>query len=261
MDYQSQFQEKTNEELFAEYKMTGEQAIKQELVLRYVYIVKNIAIQMRGVYLDFAQLDDIVNEGVLALMTAIDKFSLDKNVKFETYISKRIRGLIIDIARQNDWVPRSVRKNAKEIDNATNYLFTKLGRMPNDQEIATHLDISLEKYKQELGKTNLINVLSLETFLEDNGARKRSNQMMITNYETMPEEYLQNSELRRTMKKGLESLRKNEQMVISLYYKHDLSMKEIAGVLNVSEPRISQIHANAIRKFRIYMERIMNEDK
>lgn len=261
MDYQRQFQEKTNEELFAEYKMTKDQAIKQELVLRYVYIVKNIAIQMRGVYLDFTQLDDIVNEGVLALMTSIDKFVIDKNVKFETYISKRIRGLIIDIARRNDWVPRSVRKNAREIDNATNYLYVKLGHMPTDKEIAEYLNMSIEKYKEELGKTNLINVLSLETLLEDNGSRKNPSQMLTSNSEMMPEQYLQNNELGRTMKKGLESLRKNEQMVISLYYKQDLSMKEIAAVLNVSEPRISQIHANAIRKLRVYMEKLMDEEQ
>ena len=96
----------TNEELLTEYQKTGELSMKQELVMRYVYIVRSIAIQMRDVYVSFAQIEDIVNEGVLVIMSALDKFDPEKNVKFETYISKRIKGMVIDMARKQDWMDR-----------------------------------------------------------------------------------------------------------------------------------------------------------
>ena len=246
--------EMTNEELFAEYKATGDLSIKNELVLRYVHIVKNVAIQMRGVYHDFTQIDDIINEGVLALMNSIDKFDIDKNVKFESFIAKRMRGIVIDIARKNDWVPRSVRKTAKDIDNATSALYSELGRAPVDQEIADYLSISIEKYYDDLRKTNLMNVLSFEMLLDDAGSGGYHNQIMNTSMETMPEHYLDSMELEREIKMGLESLREKEKLVISLHYVQDLNMKEIAAVLGVSEPRISQIHSNALRKLRLFLK-------
>ncbi len=246
--------EMTNEELFAEYKATGDLGIKNELVLRYVHIVKNVAIQMRGVYHDFTQIDDIINEGVLALMHAIDKFDIDKNVKFESFIAKRMRGIVIDIARKNDWVPRSVRKAAKDIDKAISALHTELGRAPSDEEIAEYLNVTVEKYYDDLRKTNLMNVLSFEMLLEDGENGGYHNQVMNTNKETMPEHYLDSMELEREIKLGLESLREREKLVVSLHYVQDLNMKEIAAVLGVSEPRISQIHSNALRKLRLYLK-------
>ena len=106
---------RTNEELLELYQMTGDAEIKKELTLRYLYIVKSIAVQMRDVYLGFTQVEDIINEGVIVLMKALDKYDVSKNARFETYVSRRIRGMIIDIARKQDWVPRTVRKSSKEI--------------------------------------------------------------------------------------------------------------------------------------------------
>ena len=253
MELKEKLEEITSEELLCLYKSSGDTDIKKELVLRYVHIVKNVAIQMRGIYNDFAQIDDIVNEGVLVLMSSLDKFDINKNVKFESFISKRIRGLVIDIARKNDWIPRSVRKTAKNIDKATNVLYMQLGRVPTDMEIASYMNISVEKYQEDLGKTNLMNVLSYEMLLEEINNGKYSNQIMNSNMDSMPEKYLDNLEIEREIKSGLESLRENEKLVISLRYVQELNMKEIASVIGVSEPRISQIHSNAIRKLRIYL--------
>ena len=102
MDTQEQYKEKSNEELLQLYKETGALEVKQELVMRYIYLVKSIALQMRDIYLSFSQVDDIISEGVIAIMSAIDKFDMDKNVKFETFISKRIKGMIIDLARKQE---------------------------------------------------------------------------------------------------------------------------------------------------------------
>ena len=126
-------------ELLALYKKTGDEQLKWEIVLRYEDIVKYVAMQVRGIYSGFAQVEDIINEGLITLLKAIDKFDLSQGVKFETYVSKRIRGMIIDLARKQDWVPRTVRKRAKEIDEATADLANQLGRYPTSSEMAAYL--------------------------------------------------------------------------------------------------------------------------
>lgn len=260
MALQKEWDKKTSEELLEEYRKTKDQTVKQELVLRYVYIVKTIAMQMRGVYATFAQVDDIINEGVIALMAMIDRYDPSRNVKFETYVSKRIRGLIIDIARKQDWIPRSVRKNAKDIDNAITVLFNRLGRYPTYKEIAGYLHISVEKYLEGLGKTNMSSFMSLEALIEDSYTNEKRSQALNVTTESVPEEYLEAAETENMLKKALEQLRDNEKLVISLYYKKELSMKEIASVMEVSEPRISQIHANALKKMKLYLEKYLKEE-
>ena len=139
----------SKEDLLLLYKSSGDEALKWPLALRYVGLVKSIALQVRGVYSSFAQVDDIVNEGLLTLAGAVDKFDPDKGIKFETYVSKRIRGAVIDLARRQDWVPRSVRRKARDIDQASSELFAELGRYPTDQEMAEQrqqLNDSIENY-------------------------------------------------------------------------------------------------------------------
>ena len=253
----SKWEQMSAEELVAEYQRTGEHEIKQELVMRYIHVVRSIALQMRGVYLNFAQVDDMISEGVIALMSAVDKFDPSKNVKFETYVSKRIRGLVIDLARRQDWVSRGVRRSVREIDQISNTLFIELGRTPTDQEVADRMGVTVEKYRQMLSKTGLCNVLSLETMLEDSALSTLGERLIASGAENQPEMHLQEEELKQTLRDGINSLLENERMVISLYYEKELNMKEIAQVLEVSEPRISQIHANAIRKLRAYMGRFV----
>ena len=157
----------TTEELFETYKRTGNEELKWSLVMRYMGLVKTIALQVRGVYSSFAQVDDIVNEGLLTLAGAVDKFDPDKGIKFETYVSKRIRGAVIDLARRQDWVPRSVRRNARNIDQASSELFAELGRYPTDQEMARRLGITQNQYQEDLANSSMCNVLSLDALFED----------------------------------------------------------------------------------------------
>lgn len=243
------------DQLLRLYYETKDETVKWELVLRYEWLVRSIALQIRGVYSSFAQVDDIINEGVLALMTAVDKFNPDMGVKFETYVSKRIRGMIIDLARRQDWVPRSVRKRAKEIDRAVSELYSALGRFPNDEEVAQVLGISKEKYRDDLVNVSMCNLLSLEALMENQDAGGMSLDLPVRSTTALPEQSLQEQELRETLVSGVQSLRENEQMVLSLYYEKELNMREIAQVLGVSEPRVSQIHSKAIQKMRLYLER------
>ncbi len=244
------------EELFQAYKRTGDQDLKWPLVMRYTGLVKTIALQVRGVYSSFAQVDDIVNEGLLTLAGAVDKFDPEKGIKFETYVSKRIRGAVIDLARRQDWVPRSVRRKARDIDQASSELFSELGRYPTDQEMASRLGVSQDQYQEDLANSSMCNVLSLDAIFEDreeNGGAELPD----GSQDSRPEDSMLRQELLETLTKAITSLRENEQMVISLYYQKNLSMKEIAQVMEVSEPRISQLHSRAIQKLKLYMNQYM----
>ncbi len=249
----------SKEDLLLLYKSTGSQELKWPLALRYVGLVKSIALQVRGVYSSFAQVDDIINEGVLALVGSIDKFDPDKGIKFETFVSKRIRGAVIDLARRQDWVPRSVRRKAREIDQASVELFAELGRYPTDEEIAQRLGVSSKQYQEDLANSALCNVLSLDSLFDDQD--QGSLDVPDSTAGSRPEDSLLRQELLDTLTDGITSLRENEQLVVSLYYKKNLSMKEIAQVMEVTEPRISQIHSRAIQKLKLYMKRYMNGEK
>lgn len=254
MAMQDDFSDKNNEELLLEYKTSQDLRIKQELTLRYLPIVKRAAIQMRDIYASFAQVDDIVNEGVLAIMTAIDKFDPEMNVKFESYIAKRIRGLVIDIARKRDWVPRGTRKSVKNIDVAVTNLCNRLCREPSDQEVADELQITKEQYYEELRKNNLFHVVSLDMILDETTECSWLGDIPSGDESTIPENKYLEKELKEHLQEGIHRLRENEQLVISLYYQQEISIKAIAQVMRVSEPRVSQIHGNALKKLKLYME-------
>ncbi len=254
MNYCNEMEFKSNEELLMEYKWTHNEEIKQEIVLRYIDTIRVIAHQMRDVYISFTQIDDIVNEGVIAVLKPIDKFDLDKNVKFETYISKRIRGLIIDIARKQDWVPRSVRKANKDINAATEALYAKNGKMPTPDEVANFMGVSVQKYLEQSSKGNVFGFLSLDTIMEEAGEISEFKKISSVEADGTPESILLDNELDQNLRESLSHLRDREKSVINLYYQENLSMKQIASILNVSEPRISQIHATALKKLRGSMQ-------
>ena len=251
-------EEMDTQELLRLYKETGDETLKWPLVLRYEGLIKSAAMQIRGVYSSFAQIDDIINEGILTLLGAIDKFDPDKGVKFETYVSKRIRGMVIDLARKQDWIPRNVRKRAKEIDAAVAELSASLGRMPSDGEIASHLGVSQERYQKDAANVALSNVLSLDALMDTRETAGYQLEVPSNDTQSQPEAMLQERELQRALAKGISQLRENEQIVLSLYYEKNLHLKEIAQVMELSEPRISQIHTRAIQKLRSYMEAYLN---
>ncbi len=253
------YEEYTNEELLIEYKKCGEHKMKQELVLRYSYLVRAIAMQMRGIYLNFTEVDDIINEGIIALMGAIDKFDISRNVKLETYASLRIRGTIVDLARKQDWIPRSVRKKAKEIDKAAMQLYEENGAMPDDAQVAARMKMPMDKYYKTVNATSLYNVISLDSVVTE--FQDNFNVMPVSGQddpEGLPDYFLQRKELSRVLAAAIENLGEREKLVISLYYRRELSMKEIAGILEVSEPRVSQLHSSAIRKLRIALQAYIN---
>ncbi len=250
----------STEQLLRAYKETGREDLKWPLVLRYEGLIKSIALQIRGVYSSFAQVDDIISEGVIALAAAIDRFDPDKGIKLETYVAKRLRGMIIDLARRQDWTPRSVRKRSREIDEATSELFNQLGRFPSDAEVAEKLGITVARYQEDLVNTALCNVISFESLFEDRDQAVTNASLPCADPANQPEQVLQEQELLTVLTKAIEALRENEQLVLSLYYQKNLNMKEIAQVMGVSEPRVSQVHAKAIQKLRVTLGKYMKSE-
>lgn len=247
-------------DLLALYKRTGDETLKWPLVLRYEGLIKSAALQIRGVYSSFAQVDDIVSEGILTLLSSIDKFDPEKGIKFETYVAKRIRGMVIDLARKQDWLPRNIRQRAKEIDAAVSQLANELGRFPTDHEVARHLGIPTDKYQKEAARVALSNTLSLDALMDARDMEGYHFEVSSEDPKLQPELVLEDRELQETLAGAISSLQENEQIVLSLYYEKNLHMKEIAQVMGVSEPRISQIHSRAIQKLREHMSSYMNSE-
>ena len=254
-----EIEEMDTQDLLRLYKETGDENLKWPLVLRYEGLIKSAAMQIRGVYSSFAQIEDIINEGILTLLWAVDKYDPDKGVKFETYVSKRIRGMVIDLARKQDWIPRNVRKRAKEIDLAVAELSATLGRAPTDGEIAGYLGISQERYQKDAANIALSNVLSLDVLMDTRETAGYQLEVPSNDLQSQPEAVLQEREMQRALAEGISQLRENEQIVLSLYYERNLHLKEIAQVMELSEPRISQIHTRAIQKLRSFMEAYLND--
>lgn len=255
MQVRDKWENKTTEELLELYKQTGELAVKQAIILRYTGLIRSIALQMKNVYMSFSQVDDIINEGVLVMMNAVEKYDSSKNAKFETYISKRIKGMIIDLARKQDWIPRSVRKSVKDVEEAIATLHSIDGKYPSEERVAQYLNISLEKYHEIMKKSTLFNILSLDMVLAEKQDSYSGFQMPAED-QSQPEEIFLKKELSQTLAEGIRGLKEKEQLVISFYYADELNMKQIADIMGVSEPRVSQIHSNAIKKLKKYMESV-----
>lgn len=248
MAWPDKLEEKTNEELLALYRTSGRLEVKQQLVLRYLYIVKTIASQMRNVYAGTLQMEDIINEGVIAIMKGIDRYDPERDNKFETFISRRIRGMIIDLVRKNDWMPRDFRKQVRIMEDAR----IALGSDATDEEVAKHIGMDIKKYRKLQRMSVIMNVLSLDMLIDDEDEHQ-SLQLSSRDHNSQPESAFLQEESRQILAQAVKSLKEKEQLVISLYYVEELNMGQIAVVMGVSEPRISQIHSSAIQKLKDFM--------
>lgn len=242
----------STEELFQEFLQTRRDDVKWEIVLRYSGMIKSIALRLQDVYANFAQLDDIINEGLITLADTVEKYDPARG-GFTTYASIRIRGMIIDYAKKQDWVATSVRRRVQQIEQASMDLTNSLGRDPTDQEVADYLHLSLAQYRRALAISFTRNIISLEEVLDKNCEH------WVRGRTVNPEDELQHSELVQVLAAAIEGLEENEQLVLSLYHEQDLKRTEIAAVLGVSPVRVSQIHTRALRKLREKMTEYIQE--
>ena len=237
--------------LWEDYKRTKDDKLREQIIVEYVSLVKLVAGRL-NMYLGYTvEYDDLVSYGVFGLIDAIDKFDFDKNIKFETYASLRIRGSILDHIRKLDWIPRSVRQKQKQLDAAIASLEKEKGVNVTDKDIAEKLGISLEEYRNWESLSNISNIVSLDEFIElgtDGGVKEFRNTTYIE-----PEESIDNDEVKKMIMDALELLTEKEKKVVLLYYYEDLTLKEVAKVLEVSESRISQLHSKALEKMKKHL--------
>lgn len=222
----------------AQYQQSGDIALRNELVLKCMGLVRSCVLSMRNMYIKYGDADDVINEGVLALMAALDSFDPSKGAKFETYATLRIRGAVIDYIRKQDWIPRNVRKFARALDNANTKLYNLYNRPPTTAELAQSMDISEEKLLRYMAEASCSVTLSFEELLYEDNFDEASTTAPTDNS-------LMQQELRRTVAQAIEQLKEKERQVITLYYYKNMKYSDIAKALGVSESRVCQIHAKA----------------
>lgn len=232
--------------LWIKYNETKDKEIKNIIIENYIGLVKIVAGRMYNFYGSKVEYDDILGYGVLGLIDSIDKFDISKNIKFETYAQIRIRGEIIDNIRKLDWVPRSLRKKSKDVQEAISILENKLGETPSNEELANYLDISLAELESILSDISTFNVSSLEETLLTSGDYN----LKLNNSSNIPEQIYQEKEIKELLAVAIDKLAINEKKVISLYYYEELTYKEIGSIMDLSESRISQIHSKSILKIK-----------
>jgi len=237
--------------LWEEYSKNRSEKLREQIILEYVPLVKLVAGRL-NMYLGYTvEYDDLVGYGVFGLIDAIDKFDFDKGIKFETYASLRIRGSILDQIRKMDWIPRSVRQKQKQMEAAIAKLEKEKGVNLKDKEIAEELGITLDEYRSWEGLTNISNIASLDEFMEQ-GTETAGNEFK-NNVFIEPEEAVDREEVKKLLMEALELLTEKERKVVLLYYYEELTLKEVASVLEVSESRISQLHSKALEKMKRHL--------
>lgn len=237
------------ERLWTEYTRNKSTEYRDALILEYAGLVKIVAGRL-NMYLGYAvEMDDLIGYGIFGLIDAIEKFDNLKGVKFETYASLRIRGAILDQIRKMDWIPRTLRQKQKKLEQAAAQIEARTGRMATEEEIAETLEISVEEAVSWQNQTKVVNLVSLDEYIEQGSEIKADSQNHSSHFE-QPEQVVEKQELKAQLMKALEDLTENERKVIVLYYFEELTLKEISKVLEVSESRISQLHTKALQKMK-----------
>lgn len=235
--------------LWEDYARLGATDLREKLILEYAPLVKLVAGRLSMYLGGTVEFEELSSYGIFGLIDAIDKFDTRKGIKFETYASLRIRGAILDQIRKNDWIPRTIRQRQKQIDAVMKELETANGRPATDEEIAAALGITDDELLEWQSQMKLTNVVSLNEFME--GGSDVTNDNSLGHRFASPEEEVDKAELKQMLVEALESLTEKERSVITFYYYEELTLKEIASILEVSESRISQLHTRALEKMRM----------
>ncbi|GHV95127.1 RNA polymerase sigma factor WhiG [Spirochaetia bacterium] len=245
-------EEKTEEELWQQYRKKKDPAIREFFIKQYAPLVKYVAGKVAMGMPHNVEFDDLVGFGVFGLIDAIDKYDPEKNVKFKTYAVTRIRGAIFDELRQIDWVPRSVRQKTREIESTISSLEAQLGRTASDHEIAGALGMDEAEYLKTIQKISGTSILSLNDvwFSGDENDKVSIGDSIESPSSLNPDVMVVNDEIRRVIVEAINELPDKEKKILVLYYYEDLTLKDIGRVLEVTESRVSQLHTKAILHLR-----------
>lgn len=241
------------DELWAKYKSTGSQRAKDELIVHYAPLVKYVAARVAIGLPNNVDQEDLASAGILGLMEAVAKFEPERGFKFESYAAARIRGAIIDDLRSLDWVPRSVRAQARKVEEALSKLQDKLGRSPTDEEVAEEMGVTVRKLRSIYSKVSTILFVSLDRLLLVGDKGDSGMSLVDTLVDTKAEDPLaavEEREMKEFLAKAIAGLPERERTAITLYYYEGLSLAEISQVVGVSQARISQMNAKSVMTFR-----------
>ncbi len=241
------------EELWKEFKANGDPATRERLILHYAPLVKYVAGRVGVGLPPNIEQADLVSYGIFGLIDAIEKFDLSRAIKFETYAISRIKGAIIDELRSIDWIPRSIRSKAREVERAYAALEAKLHRTPTEPEVAAELGIGLDELHAIFGQVSFVNVLALDELLNVNGEKGDKVSLVDTLEDTRVEDPVrafESQETKHLLARAINLLPEREKIVVTLYYYEGLTLAEIGQVLGVTESRICQMHTKAVLQLR-----------
>ncbi|MFO7151743.1 MAG: FliA/WhiG family RNA polymerase sigma factor [Bacillota bacterium] len=227
------------ENLLFQYKTKGDAAIKEEVVKLYIPLVKHIAARLAINLPPSVDYDDLVSAGIIGLLQSIDRYDVEKGVKFETFAYMRIKGAMLDELRKLNWVPQKTMEKAKILQQAYSELEQELEGNIRDEDICRKLNITMEELKQTYRELAATNLVSLEEVLS-----------VVAEEDERPERFVEKEEVKRLLGDAIDKLPDKEKLVVALYYYEGLNLKEIASVLNLSPARVSQLHTKAILRLR-----------
>ena len=239
--------------LWREYRRTRDQHLRDRLILTYAPLVKYVAGRLGSGLPAHVDEGDLVSYGLLGLIGAIERFDPDRDIKFETYAISRIKGSIIDELRAMDWVPRSVRARARDIERAIAELEAKLGRAPTDEEIAGKVGVSTDELADSLTDISRSSIAALDELWTISSSGGDQIALIDTIEDTQgpePQSALAQTEMREAIGEAIARLPEREKLVVTLYYYEELTLREIGEVLGVTESRVSQLHTKAILRLK-----------
>lgn len=222
---------------------------REALIRTYVPLVKFVAHRISARLPSHVELDDLIHSGILGLMDAMEKFEPSRGIKFKTYAELRVKGAILDGLRDLDWVPRSLRRKKKDIENAYRLLEQQMGRAATDEEVAAHLGMPLEELHKNLDDLKGVTLGSFVEGGEDGDGEGLIGYIADPDADD-PQETFQTRELKAILKDAVDLLPKKERFVVQLYYFDELTMKEIGTLLNITESRVSQLHTKSMLRLR-----------
>ncbi len=237
------------ETLWGEYlKDKSNKTARDTLIVQYIYLIRYVVGRVKVTLPSTISIEDIAGYGVEGLINAIERYSPQKNTRFETYALIRIRGAILDKIRAQDFLPRSVRKKIKDIKNAQEHLKQELGRMPTTSEIAKYLDMEPDKVTQIMSEDT-----TMTSLYDKKGSTDDSIEIIDTIEDTNklnPQEQAEEKNVKQELERALQRLPERERIIMVLYYQENMTLKEIGETISMSESRVCQLHAQAIMKLK-----------
>lgn len=233
---------------------------KEEIVVKYASLVKYLAQKIAIRLPANIELDDLISSGVIGLMDAVDKYDSSRDNKFKTYAEFRIRGAMLDELRSQDWVPRSVREKAKQLERVFARIEQDRGRPATDAEVCEELKITPEQFQDLLNEVRSVSLLNYDDLNSLTKSDKKSMLGLIENGK-MPNPFAEMSRtnLKTMVEKAINDLPEKQRLVLALYYYEDMNLKEIGRVLEVTESRVSQLHTQAILRLKAKLKHNFDE--